>query len=188
MSHSYSVKIIWGLKIRMLGCMFSIINFVLMPHEGWMKNDSSFTKNEWSCKPNPNSLPNTSQWLLSLLLVASYFSFFLWLLVFLATSLLRRCHLQHACIFPLPLLYSTRFSQCWNLCDLHVAPAIFAQLLSFLYFAIFLRDCCDVTFNPTSIFDRSQLSLIVKSQRLGGRFLHSLKVLLTYFLWHLHVS
>jgi hypothetical protein len=52
----------------------------------------------------------------------------------------------------------------------------------------FLRDHCDVVFNPTFIFGRSKLSLIVQSQCLVGRFLHSLKVLLTYFLWCLIVA
>ena len=43
-------------------------------------------QNGWNCKPNPHSLPDTSQWLLSLLLVASHFSFFLWLLIFQTSS------------------------------------------------------------------------------------------------------
>lgn len=43
----------------------------------------------------------------------------------------------------------------------------------------------DVVANqPTSIFDRSKLLLIVQSQRLEYIFLHSLNVLMTYFLWH----
>ena len=30
--------------MRILGCMFSMINFVRMPCEGWMKNDSLFVQ------------------------------------------------------------------------------------------------------------------------------------------------
>jgi hypothetical protein len=26
------------MKMRILGCMFSIINFIHMPHEGWMRD------------------------------------------------------------------------------------------------------------------------------------------------------
>jgi hypothetical protein len=44
-------------------------------------------------------------------------------------------------------------------CDLHVAPAIFAQMFSFHYFANFWRDHSHVAFNPTFIFDCSELSL-----------------------------
>ena len=107
--------------------MFSKINFVHMPHKGWMKNNSLFTYNGWNCKPNPNSLPDTSWWLLP---------FSWWPLIFhfsSVTSPLRRHHLQHVCSFPPPLLHSTRFIQCWSLFNLHVAPAIFAQLFNFLY-------------------------------------------------------
>jgi hypothetical protein len=77
----------------------------------------------------------------------------------LVTSLLQHRHLQQVCSFPPPHLHSTHFIQCWSLCDLHVAPTIFAQLFSFLYFAIFLWDHYDVAFNPTSIFHHSKLSL-----------------------------
>jgi len=52
----------------------------------------------------------------------------------------------------------------------------------------FLRDHCDVVFNPTFIFGRSKLSLIVQSQCLVGRFLHSLKVLLIFFSLASHCS
>ena len=98
-----------------------------------------------------------------------------WLLLVALLSLLY-------CPFPPPPLQSTRSIQCWSICDLCVAPAIFAQLFNFPYFVIFLGYRCDVAFTPTSIFDRSKLSLIVQSQCLVGRFLHSLNVLLTYFL------
>ena len=141
--------------------MFSRINVVRMPHKGWMKNDSSFT--HWLSSrhllvaSNPNSLPDTSHWLPSLLLVASHFLIFHVVSNFLVTSLLRHCHLQHVCSFPPPLFHRTCFIQWWSLCGLHVAPTIFAQLFSFLYFVIFLWDHCDVAFNPTSIFDRSKL-------------------------------
>ena len=83
-------------------------------------------------------------------LVASHFSM---------TSLLWHRHLQQVCLFPPPLFHSTFFIQCWSLCNLHVAPAIFSQLFSFLCFAIFLRDHYDVAFNPISILDRFKLSL-----------------------------
>ena len=49
--------------------------------DGW-KMTHHLSKNDWNCKPNPNSFPNTSRWLLSFLMVASYFSFFTWLLIF----------------------------------------------------------------------------------------------------------
>ena len=39
-----------------------------------------------------------------------------------------------------------------------------------------------------SLIAPSSLSLIVQSQRLVGRFLHYLNVLLTYFLWRLTVA
>ena len=92
------------------------------------------------------------------------------------------------CPLPPPPLHSTHFTQSWSLCHLHVAPATFTQLLSFLYFAIFLRDHCDVAFNPTSTLDRSKLSLTVQSQCLVDRFLHSLNVLLTHFIWRLAIA
>ena len=38
------VNIIRGLKISILGCMFSEIDFVQTPHEGWMKNGSLFAQ------------------------------------------------------------------------------------------------------------------------------------------------
>ena len=43
--------------------------------DGW-KMTHCLPKNKWNCKPKPSSLHDTSQWLLSLLLVASQFSFF----------------------------------------------------------------------------------------------------------------
>jgi hypothetical protein len=33
-----------GAKISILGCMFSGIDLVRMPHKGWMKNGSSFAQ------------------------------------------------------------------------------------------------------------------------------------------------
>ena len=35
-------KIIQGLKIRILGCIFNRINFIRIPHKRWMKNGSLF--------------------------------------------------------------------------------------------------------------------------------------------------
>jgi hypothetical protein len=107
-------------------------------------------KNEWNCKPNPNSLPNTSQWLLSLLLMASQFSVFLWLLIFwwLRHCLLWHCHLQHVYSFPPLLLHSTRFIQCWSLCHLHGTLAIFAQLFVFIFI---LRSFCEINVMLPSI-------------------------------------
>ena len=51
---------------------------------------------------------DTSRWLLSLLWWPPIFHFTS------VTSLLRHCHLQHACSFPSLLLHSTRFIQCWS--------------------------------------------------------------------------
>lgn len=42
-------------------------------------------------------------------------------------------------LLPL-LLHSTDYIQCWSLCYLHVATAIFAQLFGFPYFVIVLQD------------------------------------------------
>ena len=41
----FFIKIIQGLKIRILGCMFSRINFVRMPHKGLMKMTHHLPKN-----------------------------------------------------------------------------------------------------------------------------------------------
>ena len=38
MGQSFFVKLIHGLKIRIIGCMFSRINFVRMPHKGWTRD------------------------------------------------------------------------------------------------------------------------------------------------------
>ena len=46
--------------------MFSLINFVHMPHEGWMRMAHCLPKNELNCKPNPSSLPDFCKWLLSI--------------------------------------------------------------------------------------------------------------------------
>ena len=135
-------------------------------------------KNEWSCKPNPNSLPNTSWELLTLTLFLTplngFSPFSWWPLIFQFS-----CGFSFFGDFSTPTLSSptcmfistiasssTRFIQCWSLYDLHVAPAIFAPLFIFLYFAIFLQDHYDVVFNPTSIFDRSKLSpSLIQSNR-----------------------
>ena len=143
----FMVKVIYGLKIRILGCMFSRINYVCMPHKGWMKNDYSITQNGWNCKSNLNSLPNTSRRLLILALFPTslngFSPFSWWPLIFhfsSVTYVLRHRHLRHVCSFPPPLLHSTRFIQCWSLCDLHVAPAIFAQMFNFCI----LRSFCEI--------------------------------------------
>jgi hypothetical protein len=39
--HCVFVKVMYMLKIRILGFMFSRIDFLRMPHKGWMKNGSS---------------------------------------------------------------------------------------------------------------------------------------------------
>ena len=67
-------------------------------------------------------------------------------------------------------------------------PTSSSATCSFFHHCLFIAHVLFNAFNPTSIFNRSKLSLIVQSQRLVGRFLHSLKVLMTYFLWHLVVD
>ena len=49
MDHSFFVKIIIGLKLRILGCLFSKINFVRMPHKGWMKMLNVCPKLDGNC-------------------------------------------------------------------------------------------------------------------------------------------
>ena len=111
-------------------------------------------------------------------LALTLFSWWPLIFHFPVTSLLRHHHLQRVCSFLPPLLHNTCFVQYESLCNLHVAPAIFAQLFSFLYFAIFLWDHCDVAFNPTYIFNRSKLWVSHHAMRnnLGyyGRWLTSL--------------
>jgi hypothetical protein len=138
--------------------MFCKITFVCMPHEGWMKNDSSFTKNGWNYMPNTNSLLDTSRWLLTLTLfltpLGGFSPFSWWRLIFYffsMTSLLRQYQLQWVCSFSPLRLHSTYLIQCWSLCDLHVAPAIFTQTFSFLYFGIFLRSLCEIIMTLPSI-------------------------------------
>ena len=58
-------------------------------------------------------------------------------------------------------------------------------LISQILFARSLWHCLQFNFHPWSL---QALSLIVQSQRLVGRFLHYLNVLLTYFLWRLTVA
>jgi hypothetical protein len=133
--------------------MFSRINLVSMPHKGWMKMDEIFTLT-LTLFPTP---------------LGGFFPFSWWPLIFhfyLVTTLLWHRYLQHVCSFPPPFLHSTLSIQCWSLCNVHVAPAIFAQLFGFPYFAIFLQDYYDVHFN--SIFDSSKLSLIVQWETIWG--------------------
>ena len=118
-------------------------------------------KNAWNCKLNYSLFPP----------LGGFSPFSRWPLIFhfsSATSLVRHRHLHHVCSFPPQLLHSTRFTQCWSLNNLHVAPTIFSQLFSFLYFVVFLRDNYDVAFNPISIFDCSKLSLIVEWETIWG--------------------
>ena len=118
-------------------------------------------KNDRNCKPNLTHFPTP---------LGGFSHFSWWPLIFhfsSVTSLLRRRHLQQVCSFSPPLLHSTRFIQCWTLCDLHVAPAIFAQLFSFLYFVNFLRDHYDITFNHLPYLS-PKLSLIVQWDTIWG--------------------
>ena len=117
-------------------------------------------KSWWNCKPNPKLLQTSLDGFSPLSIFSSG-------------------------PLPPPPLHSRCFIQFWSLCNLHVAPAILIQLFSFPYFAIFLQDHCDIAFNPTSIFDRFKPYLIVNSQYLVGIFMHSLNMLLAYFLWRL---
>ena len=83
-------------------------------------------KNEWNYRPNHNSLSDTSWWLLSLLLVASHFSFFIFLCWLLYSNIVitnmyvyfhHRFFIAHVlfnarifviCMLPLP--YSSNYS------------------------------------------------------------------------------
>ena len=93
------------------------------------------------------------------------------------TSLLRHCHLHHICSFPPPFLHSIHFIQCWSLCELHVALAIFTQLFTFLYFVSFfarsLWRCCRSNFH---LWSPQALSHCAMGNNLGhkGRRLTSL--------------
>jgi hypothetical protein len=180
--------------------MFSTINFVCMPHKGWMKNDSSFTqKLDESVSLTLPLFPTT---------FGGFSSFSWWPVIFhfsSVTSLLRHHHLQHVCLLPTPLLHSTHFIQCYSLCDLHVAHAIFTQLFSFLfYFAIFLRDHYDVAFSiqlsyliaPNSLSScnekqfgvlRQRVDLLARTKESGRRNSNNLhiEVMLQYYRKHL---
>ena len=75
--------------------------------------------------------------------LSGFFPFSWWPFIFhfsLVIFLLHHCHLQYICLFPPPFFHSTRFIQCWSLCDLHVALAIFAQLFIFLFCDFFARS------------------------------------------------
>ena len=123
----------------------------------------------------------------SLLLVASYFSFFLcllnfwWLLYFDIIISNMYVHFHH--YFIASILFNARV---FVICMLPLPYSSNCSIFCILLF--FLWDHCDIAFNLSSIFDRFKLSLIVQSQRLVGRFLHSLKALLTYFQWRLAVA
>ena len=80
---------------------------------------------------NPNSLSDTSQWFLSPLLVASHFSFFMWLLFFL-WLFYSDIIISNKYVIPAPFLCNTHFIQYWGLCDLHVALSIFVPTISLI--------------------------------------------------------
>ena len=109
------------------------------PHKNWKmtklqhgwKMTNHIPKDKWNYKLNPNSLPNTSQWLVFFLLVAYHFSSVIFLLL--------HCHLQHVRSFPPSLLYNTHFSQCWSLCDLHLPLSYLPKCIIFYVLWLFCK-------------------------------------------------